>query len=215
MTYKQTRARMARLVVATSAENTDLLRRAHQILDTQWPVLLARGADEELGTKAAELSDWVSSDSFYSHLEGIRLTACDLATKYAMLYAHVHTERTQSYASALDAIKGFPEWALVCQDPSITDTQRSALIGRLALPAQDELNLPDGAAVCRNCHATVGQMESDLAAVEAVRTQVVQRLQELLAPDERIERVRVSSLIRGTLKTAEDVDSAIERLKEY
>ena len=44
---------------------------------------------------------------------------------------------------------------------------------------------------------------------------MVKRLQEIAAPGEKIERVKVSSLFMGKMETPEDVEEAINQLRDY
>ena len=59
-------------------------------------------------------------------------------------------------------------------------------------------------------------METDIVAVDAIREQVIKCIQEELAePEEKIERVRVSTLLRGKLENSDDVEAAINELREH
>jgi hypothetical protein len=59
-------------------------------------------------------------------------------------------------------------------------------------------------------------MESDLAAVDGLKTQVIGRLQELIAPKERKrERVRLADFFTEAIETDESVERVVERLREH
>jgi hypothetical protein len=58
-------------------------------------------------------------------------------------------------------------------------------------------------------------MESDIAATGSFKTQVLRRLQEMATPEQRIVRVRVTEVLGTILKDANDVNEAVERLKQY
>lgn len=94
-------------------------------------------------------------------------------------------------------------------------SQRDAVLKPLIQRAAMKLDLREGAAVCNLCGATVGQMETDITAVDAIRDQVIKKIQEMAAPDEKIERVRVSTIFTGKLETEGDIDAALSRLKEH
>ena len=56
-----------------------------------------------------------------------------------------------------------------------------------------DLDQPEGSVVCKVCGATLGQMESDLAALGGLFAQVVAQVQKLTTPPEtKVQRVRVS-----------------------
>jgi hypothetical protein len=58
-------------------------------------------------------------------------------------------------------------------------------------------------------------MESDIAAVETLQSYAIRALQELAAPEKKIIRVRVSSVLGSVVETSEEVEQAVERLKEH
>ncbi|MEA3385971.1 MAG: hypothetical protein U9Q89_05920 [Thermodesulfobacteriota bacterium] len=60
-----------------------------------------------------------------------------------------------------------------------------------------------------------GGNDYDITVVDAIRDQVIRDVQELAAPGEKIERVRVSTLFTGRLENPEDVEIAINQLKEH
>lgn len=213
--YKEARARSARLAEATSQSNIEILKLAHRVLETQWPTLEARGVEEAIAESAETIKTKLSSETFYEEIEAIRLATIGLADRYAALYAKVHIERQDTYSTALDSIKGLPEWVAVSQDTSIADAARNAVLAPLLAKDLNDPVLPRGEQACLNCRATVDQMESDIAAVEVLKGQVIRRLQELAAPEEKIEYVRVASFFSGRMESKEDVETALETLKEH
>lgn len=58
-------------------------------------------------------------------------------------------------------------------------------------------------------------MEADLAGLGNFKGQVLARLQELVRPARRVERVRLAGLIQAPLDSAKAVDEAIERVREH
>ena len=83
--------------------------------------------------------------------------------------------------------------------------------------AVQHLDLPEGALVCQLCRASLAQMASDLAAVGGLRSNVLLRVQELTAPEEQIERVRVSEAVGvgTTLGTEDEVEELLTELRDY
>ena len=74
--------------------------------------------------------------------------------------------------------------------------------------------LPAGATVCRRSGVTLGQIESDTMAVEAVAGQVLRRLMELAAPEEKIDRVSVARLYPARIASQAELDDFLKRLRE-
>ena len=58
-------------------------------------------------------------------------------------------------------------------------------------------------------------MESEIAAVDTIKANVIRELQELASPEKKIVHVRVSEVLGNVVETPEDVEQAIEQLKEH
>jgi hypothetical protein len=93
---------------------------------------------------------------------------------------------------------------------------RGPLLSPLSSRACAVLDLPDGALTCRTCSATVGQMESDLAALEGLKAQAMARLLEITTPKEtRMERVRVAKFFVGAIDSEDAVKDAVKHLQDH
>lgn len=213
--YRDMRGRVSRLIKATTADNISIINRARTVMKEQWPPLEAHGIDGALTDKARGLDAALKADDFYDKIESMRLAAEDIAEKYFDLYRALHQKRADLYGKALEGIKGLPEWGELCKSTSVAEGQRNSAIAPLAERATHECDAGGGNSVCSACKATIAQMEMDIGVVDAVRAGVASTVQVLAAPEEKIERVRVSSLITGKLETAEDVDEALKDLKEH
>jgi hypothetical protein len=75
--------------------------------------------------------------------------------------------------------------------------------------------LPEGSPFCVTCRASLNEIEADIAAANGLKASVLQAVSSLVAPAERIERVRIAAFLGGTLNSPEDVEIAIERLREH
>ena len=76
----------------------------------------------------------------------------------------------------------------------------------------------DSATAARAVERLGGQISSTLWVIDAVaarRSEAIRRLQELAAPEQKVERVHVTQVLGSVLETPEDVEEAIERLKEH
>ncbi|MDQ3754997.1 MAG: hypothetical protein M3371_09725 [Acidobacteriota bacterium] len=208
--YGANRMRAAKLQEATVPEKIAVLEEARRALATYSPTLIENGADETLVNKTEQLREDISSERFYEKIESIRLTTDELASAYGNLYAQIQKRREAVYTAALDHIKGTPEWAAISQDPSVPPEARESVIAPLV--ARAESGEVGGGEAHR---ASVGEMRSEIDAVSYIQTQAMRRLEELAAPDERIEHVRLSAVVSGRIETKEDVDAALAQLREY
>lgn len=213
--YKEARTMALRLAEATSEKNLGIIQKAKIALENLWPVIKERDPDEKTEEKASELAELLEAETFFESLEAIRQAADHIAEVYKNLYESTHKRRAEIFSKALEEIKGLPEWATISQDPSISEAERQAVLRPVRERAADDLDLPDDGVVCSACKATVAQMETDIVAIDSIRDQAVKKIQELAAPGEKIERVRVSSLFTGKLETPEDIETAISELKKH
>jgi len=199
---------------AATEANIETIRTAHRILDEQWPVLMAQGATGELAKPHDELVALLDSDACLQRIEAVRLVAEAIGGEYRRIYTAASEKRGKAYRTALESIKGRPEWLAVSENPGLPPEQKEAVLAPLRQHADAELDLPAGATVCRRTGATLAQIESDILAVEAVAGLALRRLMELAAPEEKIERVSVARLYPSRIGSEEDLDEFIKTLRE-
>jgi hypothetical protein len=200
-----------RHALVTGGSGLATVLKARTALHQVWPALQPRvnGADGTALTEAsAGLASGLASPTFYEQVADLNRHADALGAAYRDLYQRTHAERTERYASAIDDVRGQSEWTVVTPDAQET------LIAPLVSRACETVRFTDDGLSCTICRATVGQMESDLAALPGLRAQALARLQELSAPDQKVERVRLADYFAATLTSHEAVDAALERLRE-
>jgi hypothetical protein len=113
--------------------------------------------------------------------------------------------RAKAYETALEMIKGRPEWLAVSENPDIPSEQKESVLQPLAGRAGAEMDLPAGATVCQRTGATLAQLESEIDAADVIAGQVLRRLMELAAPKEKIERIPVAKLYPARIASSEDL----------
>jgi hypothetical protein len=208
-TLKQARETMQKIRNATTDKNLELLKTARRVSYQTWPVLEAHGLNGELTDHARQLSDALTSETFYSCLDAMSTHLKPLGQAYASLYSELHSRRAASYQAAIEQLAGRSEWN------QLSEEVRVALRSPLTSRACAELNLPANGSSCRKCSASVSEMESDLAALEGLKTQVLIRIQELTAPKEKVERVKLAAFFNNGLESEEDVEEAVGQLKSF
>jgi len=161
-----------------------------------------------------ELISLLDSDECLQRIEAVRLSAEAIGVEYRRIYTAASEKRGKAYRTALESIKGRPEWLAVSENPALPPEQKEALLAPLRQRAEGKIDLPAGATVCRRTGATLAQIESDILAVEAVAGQVLRRLMELAAPEEKIERVSVARLYPARIGSDEELDEFIKTLRE-
>jgi hypothetical protein len=194
--------------------NLAILDTARHVLSEQWPVVAGHSPDPQLQMTAKALAEALAGENALEQLEKVRQAAEPLANEYAVLYRRTFEQRDKAYETAIEQVKGLPEWDAICKDADVTDLEREGLLLPLKSRFSGKLDLPPGATVCRNTRATISQMESDIAAVEPLARDVIRRLQQFIQPEENIERFRVSQHITGKITNEQELDAAMKTLRD-
>ena len=208
-TLKQARETMQKIRNATTDKNLELLKTARRVSYQTWPVLEAHGLNGELTDHARQLSDALTSETFYSCLDAMSTHLKPLGQAYTGLYSELHNQRAAAYQAALDQLASRSEWS------QLSEEARVALRGPLTSRACAELDLPANSSSCRKCSAAVSQMESDIAAVDGLITQTLIRLQEMTMPKEIIDRVKLAAFFSNGIESEEDIENGVKELRLY
>jgi hypothetical protein len=203
------RDQMQRIRDALSEQGLRQVRYARAAAGEMWPALAGRGENSDLAERAAALREHLDAETFYDALPAIRDDAQAVSAAYGATYLALHADRAVRFAAAIEEIKGRPDWAGISPD------MQAPILVYLAARACAEADLPEGAVACRRCRATLSQLDSDLAALTGLRAQAIARIEELTAPVDRVERVRLAEFFGDALESEDAVEQAIERLREH
>ncbi len=213
--YLAGRQNAAKLEKLATDANIETIARARRILAEQWPHILSRTTDDDLIKSAASLGERIQSDTALEEIESIRLDAETIATEYHALYTSEFERRRKAYAEALDEVKGHPDWLTLDERLIDQPEQLAVLVAPLTQRADPELDLPADATTCRRTGASLGQLQSDIDAVEAIAKQVLRNVMKLAAPpEEKPERVAVARLYPGRITNTEELDAFVTSLRE-
>jgi len=209
--FQELRNEVATIRKATDEKGLARLRRMRMAVHQVWPLLKAEGLDGDLAEQAQLMEQRLDEGTYYEVSAELdeALTAVEAA--YRDLYRERHEERQAVFNEAIDDVKAQPNWPLVPEE------MQAPTLKPLADRADHDLELPGGALSCQVCEASLAQMASDLAAVAGLRSNVLLRVQELTAPEEKIERVRVSDAVGvgTTLSTEDEVEDLLIELRDY
>lgn len=204
--------RKIRQALSDSGSGMATVQKARLAVHQVWPAMQGRsdGVDATALQEASDaLTSGLSSPTFYEQIPELGKHADTLITTYRGVYERVHGERAKEYVSAVDDVRGQVEWTM------LTPEAQEVLVAPLTSRACETVQLAEDGLNCTTCRATVGQMESDLAALPGLRARALARLQELAAPDQKIERVRLAEYFTMALTTHDAVDEALDRLREH
>jgi hypothetical protein len=211
-TYKKDRNKIYKISELLTEENLNLIRQARRALKEKCPELLNRDT-EDMASVCEELRLLLASDTFYEKLDQIKNQLQIICEKYNVLYKKIHDKRTEVFSSAINDIQSSNEWPKVLENPD-NKKRVDVILGHLLNKLCDKLDLPDDTSTCKSCRATIAQMESDIEAVESLKSRAVVALQQLTVPEKKIVRIKVSAIMGNVLETSEDIEEGIKRLQE-
>jgi len=206
--FREDRDKTRRIREALVEKNLLILDQARGVISGMWPTLRSRPEGEDLISRIEELEQLLLSEEFYDHMAQIALLAQEISDTYRSLYDEIHTNRRTAFSQAVEELQNRSEWVSVPQELA------PSMLQPLTSRACEHLSLPEGETVCPVCHATVGQMETDLVALSSLKFAVLDRLLGIVE-DDHIEHVRLSAYFNGgVLDSEEAVQAATERLRE-
>ncbi len=208
--FRVMRGRVAEIREATSERALDVLQRLRRAVERIWPLLRSEAENGALAQSAEMLVTYLEEVAYYPLPREGEAALEALEGTYRQRYTERHAERRRRFAAAIESVKAHPAW------PEVPEETRDAVLRPLAERACQAAELPEGALACRRCGAGLATMTSDLAAVSALRSDVLMRVQELTTPEEVVERVRVAALLGAgrVIHSAEEADEVVEQLRE-
>ena len=213
--YLEGRTRATKLEKLATDANIQTIATARRVLTEQWPHIASRQPDDGLLKSAADLEARLQSDTALEEIESLRLDAESIATAYRATYTSAFEKRRKAYAVALEEVKGHQDWLILDKRFADQPDQLASLIAPLSQRTEPELDLPAGATTCRRTGASLGQLQSDIEAVEAISRQVLRKVMELAAPpEEKPERIAVARLYPGRITNQKELDAFVDSLKE-
>lgn len=176
----ETHARARSLAKALTPSNLALLTQARRVLSSQWPLVQTwPDTDTALETEASQAQTILSDEDFTSQALALRTAISAISAVYTSHYEDRHAERFTLYQAAMDDLEGRPQWTLLAPE------LRTPLLNNLQSRACEISFAPGWAledSVCKSCHASFAQLESDIAAASVLHSQALSRLLELTAP---------------------------------
>ncbi len=207
-TFKEIRDRVHKLGDVTDDQGLSLLQRARVASAQMWPTLNASGSYQELAEIAEELKQGLASEDFYGYMYEIKDRAEAINKAYRVFYTDWHERRARLFIAAIVEVKEQPEWENLSED------LRPGVLNALTSRACKELDLPEGVTSCQHCRATTNQMESDIAGLSGLRSDIYTKIQQIITPKKKVTRVRVADFFNGALNSEDSIRAAVELLQE-
>jgi hypothetical protein len=174
------------------------LGRGRQALEALWP-FLSREPDltEALREHAARLEDCLTRETFFRELPAIDEHARALEQAHAMRHGEAAQARVAAYQQALVRLRATPGWE------QLSAEQQARVSGLLAGRASKDGT--DGQAI--------PLLRAELDACPGLLDRAIEEMLRLL-DGERVVRVSASSYFAGGIETEEQLEAALEGLRE-
>jgi len=212
--FGETRDKVRKLRESLNAAAIAVLRQARQATDQVWQRLVAHNPSPELSATVETLKTELASEQFIDSWGEIVAGTRTVMDAYRTAFCDLFDRRRKAYESAIGEIKNRTEWgALGVNNPSMAASLLSPLLGRLGTD-EDKETVANGASLGR---ASLTEMESDLAAVEGLKSSVLVKLQEMSIGSEKkapVRKVRVSDFFNRPITTQPELDNALTLIRD-
>jgi hypothetical protein len=204
--YKEWREELRKLRDGIEPGRIELIKKARLALTEKLPALLSTSScPEEVEKAGGELRSNLEAETFYERFNRIIAGEEKISRYYAEVYHGLHEERNNRYRWALDEVKGRREWTEI--PPEERDRLLTPLSSRICA------GIIGNEVFCPQCRASLSQMQSDLVAVDILMRQILRLMQELLEPQEQVQRLRIDAFYPAVIESIEEYDQATERLR--
>jgi hypothetical protein len=212
--FAQTRDKVRKLREMLNAGVIDVLRQARQATEQVWQRLAAHTPSAELETTVEKLKSHLASESFVDSWAEIAASTKTVLEAYRNAYCALFDRRKKSYESAIGEIKNRPEWGpLEVNNSTMATTLLLPLQGRVGTD-EDKESVKSGTSLGKS---SLTEMESDLAAIDGLKSSVLVKLQELAIGAEKkapIRKVRVSEFFNRPIETQAELDKALNLIRD-
>jgi hypothetical protein len=196
------------------AEAIALLRQSRLSVGEVWQRLAPYGPSPKIAATVQELKTSLGSEQFIDSLDEIAKRTTAVLDAYKHAYIDLFERRKKAYESAIEEIRNRSEWGqLEATNPEIASSLLLSLSGRVGTD-EDTNAVANGTSLGK---ASLTEMESDLCAVDGLRSSVLVKLQELSIGAEKkapVRKVRVSELFNRPIQTKADLDKALDLIRD-
>jgi hypothetical protein len=212
--FGETRERVRKLREALDSRAIGVLRQARQAIEQVWQRLSAHGPSLELEPTVGKLKSLLASEQFIDSWDDITAFTNEVLSAYRTAYRQLFDRRRKSYESAIDEIQNRAEWGpLATTNPGMASTLLSPLQARSGSDVDRE-EVETGKSFGK---FSLTEMESDLAAVDALKMSALVKLQEFSLGTEKktpVRKLRMAEFFNRPIKTQEDLDKVLDLIRD-
>jgi hypothetical protein len=212
--FSETRENVRKLRESLRGKALGALREARMATEQVWQRLSAHCSSPGVAQCVADLNRLLASETFFESTDVIAKKTNTVLDAYKQAYLTLFDRRAEAYQKAVDEIRNRPEWGQLARtNMDVADSLLAPLMARVG--AEADRSAVDSCAGIGN--ASLTEMESDLAAVEGLRSSALVKLQELSMGGETkapVRRMRVAEIFNRPIQTQEDLETAIQQLRD-
>jgi hypothetical protein len=212
--FGETREKVRKLRETLSQRALSTVRQARATTEEVWQRLSAHSPSPEVAECVKDLKALLASDQFVESLDAIAIKSKTVLDAYKQAYLKLFDRRAEAYQRAVEEIRNRPEWEPLAQtNIDLANALLAPLIARVGAEA-DRSAVDNGTGLG---NASLTEMESDLAAVEGLRSSALVKLQELSIGGEKkapVRRVRIAEIFNRPIQNQKDLEAAIEQLRD-
>ena len=215
---------LRRIKQHSDERSVDLVKRARLAAGEMAAVLEARG-EKDVAEARGVLHTLLASEEIYSSQEALRARSEEIEKSFQTLYSNLHLQRGEAFSAAIRELEESELW------PRIKEADRTQAVRQLSLRACLHASAV-GELACSKCGAGVGQMDSDLAALEGFSEMAGNELARLAKPitipitipttttavgvvESKTQKVALKGFFSEPLDSEEAVNLAVAKLREH
>jgi hypothetical protein len=211
--FGETRDKVRKIRESLNDESIQILRQARLAIKQVWQQIAAY-ASPEVAADVDTLKTLLDSEQFIDAWSDIAKSTKVILDAYKGIYLDLFDRRKKLYESAIGDVKNSTDWVpLEAKNPSITVSLLSPLQGRVGTD-EDKEAVEKATSLGK---ASLTEMESDLAAVDGLKSSVLVKLQELSISSSKkapIRRIRFSEFSNRPIQTQEELDQILIQIRD-
>ena len=82
--------------------------------------------------------------------------------------------------------------------------------------AEYEIHFDSAGVLCSKCHASIGQIDSDITAASTLKNKALEKILEVTLPsEEKYERVKITLFLGNSVNDLDELEEGIQRLRDH
>lgn len=194
---KEAIKRGAELSQSLTETNLYVLNRAKEVTQKYWPALQADGElDDSIHETVSQLQDFLAKETFFKYLPEIDQHTKKVEEFYQQRHAAVAKARATAYTEALEQLKAMSGWEQLNAEQQEQVAQ--PLASRTSIAGEE---------------ISIDMLKEQQAACSSFLSEAQEKVMRLVDGN-RVEQVKVADYFTGGIDTEEQLEAALEGLRE-